>query len=63
MTTTLKQRAAAIISLIALAAAMLFGVAHYEASQHVNTMHPVHAAIHTMHSIGDDGSDVMSRRP
>ena len=60
MTTTLKQRVAAIISLVALAAAMLFGVARYETSQHVNTMRPVHAAIH---SISDDGTDIQSRRP
>jgi hypothetical protein len=56
----LKQRTAAIISLLALLSALLFGVARYESSLHQNIAHPTHAAIHY---VSDDGTDIQSRHP
>ncbi len=56
----LKQRTAAVLSLLALLSALLFGVARYESSQHVNIVHPTHAVVHYM---SDDGSDLQSRHP
>jgi len=56
----LKQRTAAVISLLALLSALLFGVARYESSLHSNIVHPTHAAIHY---ISDDSPDLQSRHP
>ena len=56
----LKQRTAAIVSLIALLSALLLGLARYESSLQPNLVHPTHVA--TQH-ISDSGTDVMSRHP
>ena len=54
----LKQRTAAVISLLALLSALLLGLARYETSVHATIVHPVHVT--TQHIV--DG-DVMSHRP
>ena len=56
----LKQRTAAILSLIALLSALLFGVARYESSLHQIIVHPTHVA--TQH-ISDLGTNYQSRYP
>ena len=56
----LKQRTVAIVSLIALLSALLFGVARYESSLHQNIVHPTHVATH---SISDTGPTIISRYP
>jgi hypothetical protein len=56
----LKQRTAAILSLLALLSALLLGLVRYESSLHPNLVHPTHVAIQ---HLSDTGSDVMSRHP
>ncbi len=56
----LKQRTAAVISLIALLSALLLGLARYESSVNSVIVHPTHVA--SLH-ISDDGGDIMSHRP
>ena len=56
----LKQRTAAILSLIALLSALLFGVARYESSLHQNIVHPTHVAIQ---HLSVTGGDIISHRP
>jgi hypothetical protein len=56
----LKQRTAAVISLVALLSALLLGLARYESSVNSTIVHPTHVA--TQH-ISDLGSDIQSRYP
>ena len=56
----LKQRTVAIVSLIALLSALLFGVARYESSLHQNIVHPTHVATQ---SISDLSTNYQSRYP
>ncbi len=56
----LKQRTAAVISLIALLSALVFGVARYESSIHSTIVHPTHVATHY---VSDDGTAIQSRYP
>lgn len=56
----LKQRTAAVISLIVLLSGLLFGLARYESSVHTTIVHPTHVA--TLH-ISDSGGDVMTHNP
>ncbi len=56
----LKQRTAAVISLVALLSALLLGLARYESSVNAVIVHPTHVA--TLH-ISDAGGDLQSRHP
>lgn len=56
----LKQRTAAIVSLIALLSALLLGLVRYESSLQPNLVHPTHVA--TQH-ISALGKDVMTHNP
>ncbi|HVB24280.1 MAG TPA: hypothetical protein VNG51_20245 [Ktedonobacteraceae bacterium] len=59
-TAQLKQRTAAVISLVALLSALLLGLARYESSIHSTIVHPTHVA--TYHIV-DTGGDIISRHP
>lgn len=56
----LKQRTAAVISLVALLSALLLGLARYESSIHSTIVHPTHVATQY---ISDTGGDILSHRP
>ncbi len=56
----LKQRTAAVISLVALLSALLLGLVRYESSVNSVIVHPTHVA--SLH-ISDSGGDVISRHP
>ena len=56
----LKQRTAAVISLIALLSALVLGLARYETSVHATIVHPTHVA--TLH-ISDTGGDTLVHHP
>ena len=59
-TAQLKQRTAAVISLVALLSALLLGLARYESSINSTIVHPTHVA--TQH-ISDTGNYIQSRYP
>ncbi len=59
-TAQLKQRTAAVISLVALLSALLLGLARYESSVNPSFVHPTHVA--TYHIVYT-GGDIISRRP
>lgn len=56
----LKQRTAAVLSLVALLSALLLGLARFESSIPPAIVHPTHVAIQ---HISDAGGDIQSRRP
>ncbi len=56
----LKQRTAAVISLVALLSALLLGLARYESSVNSVIVHPTHVA--SLH-ISDSGGDIMTHHP
>ncbi len=57
----LKQRTAAVISLIALLSALVLGLARYETSVHAIIVHPTHVV--SAQHITDDGGDIMVHHP
>ncbi|MHB8599060.1 MAG: hypothetical protein ACYDER_19885 [Ktedonobacteraceae bacterium] len=56
----LKQRTAAVISLVALLSALLLGLARYESSVQSIIVHPTHVASQIF---SDAGGDLQSRHP
>ena len=56
----LKQRTAAILSLLALLSALLLGLVRYESSLQPNLVHPTHVAIQ---HLSDTGGNIMTHHP